>query len=145
MTRRPPRSTRTDTLFPYTTLFRSVDSDVILTRPPLATQRASSPVLPFDLHVLGLPPAFTLSQDQTLHLSIAAQPEGFAYALSAVSSQPKLLDYPHLAMCLIDSFGLCRTSANGQPSTRQTPAQVTCAHCQRSLEPASAPRSVLVT
>src|SRR3546814_13694843 len=25
MTRRPPRSTRTDTLFPYTTLFRSLD------------------------------------------------------------------------------------------------------------------------
>src|SRR3546814_5809849 len=27
MIRRPPRSTRTDTLFPYTTLFRSVDLD----------------------------------------------------------------------------------------------------------------------
>src|SRR3546814_15131202 len=27
MIRRPPRSTRTDTLFPYTTLFRSVDQD----------------------------------------------------------------------------------------------------------------------
>src|SRR3546814_4792597 len=27
MVRRPPRSTRTDTLFPYTTLFRSVASD----------------------------------------------------------------------------------------------------------------------
>src|SRR3546814_15104327 len=27
MIRRPPRSTRTDTLFPYTTLFRSVVSD----------------------------------------------------------------------------------------------------------------------
>src|SRR3546814_8374026 len=26
MIRRPPRSTRTDTLFPYTTLFRSVDA-----------------------------------------------------------------------------------------------------------------------
>src|SRR3546814_19992938 len=26
MTRRPPRSTRTDTLFPYTTLFRAVSS-----------------------------------------------------------------------------------------------------------------------
>src|SRR3546814_6816966 len=26
MIRRPPRSTRTDTLFPYTTLFRSIDS-----------------------------------------------------------------------------------------------------------------------
>src|SRR3546814_8795370 len=28
MIRRPPRSTRTDTLFPYTTLFRSEDIDV---------------------------------------------------------------------------------------------------------------------
>src|SRR5690606_25934661 len=48
-----------------------------------------------------------------------------------------------LASCdaVLDSFGLCRTSANGQPSTRQTSAQVTCAHCQRSSEPASAPRS----
>src|SRR3546814_13936465 len=27
MIRRPPRSTRTDTLFPYTTLFRSVDHE----------------------------------------------------------------------------------------------------------------------
>src|SRR3546814_1645054 len=27
MIRRPPRSTRTDTLFPYTTLFRSTDGD----------------------------------------------------------------------------------------------------------------------
>src|SRR3546814_1087105 len=29
MIRRPPRSTRTDTLFPYTTLFRSAEVDVI--------------------------------------------------------------------------------------------------------------------
>src|SRR3546814_4257412 len=28
MIRRPPRSTRTDTLFPYTTLFRSADTDI---------------------------------------------------------------------------------------------------------------------
>src|SRR3546814_14561595 len=28
MIRRPPRSTRPDTLFPYTTLFRSVDDDL---------------------------------------------------------------------------------------------------------------------
>ena len=28
-------------------------------------------MLPFDLHVLGLPPAFTLSQDQTLHLNFS--------------------------------------------------------------------------
>src|SRR3546814_8673113 len=30
MRRRPPRSTRTDTLFPYTTLFRSQDPDCVM-------------------------------------------------------------------------------------------------------------------
>src|SRR3546814_14291170 len=30
MIRRPPRSTRTDTLFPYTTLFRSREADIAL-------------------------------------------------------------------------------------------------------------------
>src|SRR3546814_9911171 len=29
MIRRPPRSTRTDTLFPYTTLFRSLDQAIV--------------------------------------------------------------------------------------------------------------------
>src|SRR3546814_12973883 len=35
MIRRPPRSTRTDTLFPYTTLFRSHDAPGIVTRTDL--------------------------------------------------------------------------------------------------------------
>src|SRR3546814_5827721 len=30
MIRRPPRSTRTDTLFPYTTLFRSVEVEMVV-------------------------------------------------------------------------------------------------------------------
>src|SRR3546814_1853245 len=34
MIRRPPRSTRTDTLFPYTTLFRSNHHDINRLRPP---------------------------------------------------------------------------------------------------------------
>ena len=37
----------------------------LLTRPPLAAQE-QAPVRSFDLHVLGTPPAFVLSQDQTL-------------------------------------------------------------------------------
>ena len=37
---------------------------VFLTRPPLLANPKIS--LPFDLHVLGTPPAFILSQDQTL-------------------------------------------------------------------------------
>src|SRR3546814_12431882 len=49
MIRRPPRSTRTDTLFPYTTLFRSpprvassVRSAMSVSRETLRLQRASS-------------------------------------------------------------------------------------------------------
>src|SRR3546814_11099918 len=46
MIRRPPRSTRTDTLFPYTTLFRSFASDW------LALQMLFRPLRP--RRVLGL-------------------------------------------------------------------------------------------
>ena len=45
----------------------------LLTRPPLSYTRTSfskllsvQRIAPFDLHVLGTPPAFVLSQDQTL-------------------------------------------------------------------------------
>jgi hypothetical protein len=40
---------------------------VLLTRPPLSFNGASTLSASFDLHVLGMPPAFVLSQDQTLH------------------------------------------------------------------------------
>src|SRR3546814_3498553 len=39
MIRRPPRSTRTDTLFPYTTLFRSPVADRSPRHPPFPTAR----------------------------------------------------------------------------------------------------------
>src|SRR3546814_10529786 len=43
MLRRPPRSTRTDTLFPYTTLFRSVQGAVLaFSSFPIAAQSAES-------------------------------------------------------------------------------------------------------
>ena len=41
---------------------------VLLTRSPLSLSKASFQQSSFDLHVLGMPPAFILSQDQTLHL-----------------------------------------------------------------------------
>ena len=44
---------------------------VLLTRSPLI-QEASSPSS-FDLHVLSTPPAFVLSQDQTLHKCLTAR------------------------------------------------------------------------
>src|SRR3546814_14482886 len=42
MRRRPPRSTRTDTLFPYTTLFRSFDAVVDHQAPDFAAQLAAA-------------------------------------------------------------------------------------------------------
>ena len=44
---------------------------MLLTRSPLTQVRASSHSNPFDLHVLGTPPAFVLSQDQTLREDIS--------------------------------------------------------------------------
>ena len=41
----------------------------LLTRPPLDRISASTNLLSFDLHVLSTPPAFVLSQDQTLYKS----------------------------------------------------------------------------
>ena len=48
--------------FPWAIPYYREGSHVLLTRLPLPIARA------FDLHVLGLPPAFVLSQDQTLRL-----------------------------------------------------------------------------
>ena len=39
----------------------------LLTRAPVAARSIATPALPLDLHVLSLPLAFILSQDQTLH------------------------------------------------------------------------------
>src|SRR3546814_3711847 len=41
MIRRPPRSTRTDTLFPYTTLFRSAELDDLAMHAQVARQRGA--------------------------------------------------------------------------------------------------------
>src|SRR3546814_14717161 len=49
MIRRPPRSTRTDTLFPYTTLFRSIDDNFLTRR---LRNRAA---LAFCLHIAAFP------------------------------------------------------------------------------------------
>src|SRR6478672_3617380 len=65
---------------------------VLLTRPPL-TSRASS-LRPLDLHVLGTPPAFVLSQDQTLNKSLYTDSNrsslhSFSFQ-GSIASQPSL-------------------------------------------------------
>src|SRR3546814_19347807 len=69
MIRRPPRSTRTDTLFPYTTLFRSIegrpDDAIARVRHSFARERASTGVFSFDLSLQahGLIADFLKAQD----------------------------------------------------------------------------------
>src|SRR3546814_10890604 len=53
MIRRPPRATRTDTLFPYTTLFRSANLPLHQRPEPALLMRASS-IAVQDLHVAGI-------------------------------------------------------------------------------------------
>ncbi|MDY3586198.1 hypothetical protein, partial [Enterobacter hormaechei] len=49
--------------FPVVIPLHQAVSQTLLTRPPLVSEAASCFLLPFDLHVLGLPPAFNLSHD----------------------------------------------------------------------------------
>ena len=51
----------------------------LLTRPPLTYISLGFNVSPFDLHVLGTPPAFILSQDQTLMLKWCLCPASFIW------------------------------------------------------------------
>jgi hypothetical protein len=87
-------------------------------------------MLPFDLHVLGMPPAFNLSQDQTLHLSFRQLcPCGLKPSIFLKRSFPTKTK-------LITDFLLGGTLALlGQVVTfhRKTSTQFTCAHCQRSF------------
>src|SRR3546814_16127835 len=58
MRRRPPRSTRTDTLFPYTTLFRSRRTDhVIIDGPPRIAALARSALLAAERVLIPVQPS----------------------------------------------------------------------------------------
>src|SRR3546814_13498999 len=84
MTRLPPISTRTDTLFPYTTLFRSNDrghalivpnAPVIIGKVPVPTlaRDVEMPLDPADEAIEILNRALRLALDDTVELSVAVQ------------------------------------------------------------------------
>src|SRR3546814_4831411 len=72
MIRRPPRSTPTDTLFPYTTLFRSR-----ATTHPLVSVRCAAASSLF-LACASLPCAFTVAASASASLATASLKEGRA-------------------------------------------------------------------
>src|SRR3546814_12185486 len=80
MIRRPPRSTRTDTLFPYTTLFRS------LLKAFGESSRADEALLRFDSFLAGLPAGIQLFS------LIGNNPALLSLIVSVMSSAPRLAD-----------------------------------------------------
>src|SRR3546814_8884662 len=66
MIRRPPRSTRTDTLFPYTTLFRSLHQVALLDRDILHPRR----VFGGDVDFAGLDAAVAGDEARRQHLPV---------------------------------------------------------------------------
>src|SRR3546814_1340133 len=80
MIRRPPRSTRTDTLFPYTTLFRSREHDGVI-------QLLAQPLPQVERMVVELG-AFVIEV-------VGADDGGIAPRIAA--AEPTLLDHCHIA------------------------------------------------
>ena len=74
--------------FPEAIPYLWARSHALLTRPPL------TPKGPLDLHVLGLPPAFVLSQDQTLKLKA---PCGAILDVRTSAHRPSLAGRDHLS------------------------------------------------
>src|SRR3546814_9487317 len=105
MLRRPPRSTRTDTLFPYTTLFRSPAARTVVEAPaaanrlcPAGCRSVDDPhrahPTPWDIHpgrslIIGrLLAAGSTANDQGEHTVPAAEPLAHSARRPDVNARP---------------------------------------------------------
>src|SRR3546814_2975622 len=98
MIRRPPRSTRTDTLFPYTTLFRS---------PVLELRDLASPgkLAPTSLtlragEVLGLAGTLGSGRSELLHAIFGADPAATGRSEEHTSELQSLMRISYAVFCL---------------------------------------------
>src|SRR3546814_6741491 len=99
MIRRPPRSTRTDTLFPYTTLFRSL-TDVLAGYATSTIRRAAADDAPFFLLIAPFAPhspEIAAPRHQDLFAG-ATYPRPASFDEADVADKPSLIrDLPRLA------------------------------------------------
>src|SRR3546814_17583644 len=102
MIRRPPRSTRTDTLFPYTTLFRSPGGNEILVRV------AGVGMCHTDLVVRHIPAEWA-------PLPAVLGHEGSGIVEAVGPSVPRFAVGDHVVLTY-DSFGWCDNCPVGPPS-----------------------------
>src|SRR3546814_20325269 len=111
MIRRPPRSTRTDTLFPYTTLFRS------LLKAFGESSRADEALLRFDSFLAGLPAGIQLFS------LIGNNPALLSLIVSVMSSAPRLADIisskPHVFDGMLDPALMARLPTRERSEERR--------------------------
>src|SRR3546814_1115858 len=105
MLRRPPRSTRTDTLFPYTTLFRSIFSDRLFCYEPDALVRLRGAKIPASAiaefhmtgfyHEFGLIPRTSDGQEERSeeHTSELQSLMRISYAVFCLKTKKKKNNY----------------------------------------------------
>src|SRR3546814_13920326 len=103
MIRRPPRSTRTDTLFPYTTLFRSVQLHAIQTsgesiRNISADQYAGAAA---DEIADPRPWAELLRQVTTFHPEFSYLPRKFKFAFTAAPGDRAAIRWHDVGLRLV--------------------------------------------
>src|SRR3546814_10462211 len=98
MIRRPPRSTRTDTLFPYTTLFRSVQDDADLHAVHVGIEQDQLPLAPsrLDYDDIGVTPATLAAADlHPTRAEIQQQPLGMQAVQSQQAGRADMLPLQH--------------------------------------------------
>src|SRR3546814_7409455 len=91
MIRRPPRSTRTDTLFPYTTLFRSMDGRVTIAKINID----DNPQTPQKYGVRGIPTLMLFKDGQ-----VAATKVGATRSEEHTSELQSLMRISYAVFCL---------------------------------------------
>src|SRR3546814_5225066 len=115
MIRRPPRSTRTDTLFPYTTLFRSLCLDRARdhARRLMAARPGPSPAG----WLAGLPLAVKDLND------VAGVRTTYGRSEEPTSELQSLMRISHAGFCLIKNKKTNHTHNNTRPTTKTTEQQ----------------------
>src|SRR3546814_2949642 len=102
MIRRPPRSTRTDTLFPYTTLFRSVQVRLVLAHQVVAIRLGAEVLLPVCIEVAAIEVDAVVTTPQ-LADEIGIQLDATRQAAARIDES--LVDLQDLAIRAADEVG----------------------------------------
>src|SRR3546814_2397643 len=128
MIRRPPRSTRTDTLFPYTTLVRSAQHEM-LAKSHLAASTQSHPMAGH------IDPRMSPAQyaQYIAAASAAANARSTAMSHSGHPSMPPGYGYPYHPMMSMQSRAMSATTSTVPPSFGYDMAQWTDHHIGYSM------------